>query len=276
MANSISAAPDVLNAPDAPDALQDLVDANHILFHEGVLDAFGHVSMRCADDPGRFLLSRSMAPALVAAADVFAFDLDGNPVADAAGNTIDGQPPAVFLERFIHSAIYRARPDVMAVVHSHSPAVIPFGVARNVTLRPICHMSGFLARGAPVFEIRDSAGPGSDLLIRDAALGQALAARLGTADVVLMRGHGATVAADSLRQAVYCAIYTEKNARLVLEARRLGDIEYLTDEEGLAAEATNAKQVNRAWDLWKRLARQTPTAWCGSPTSLTGTRGDTR
>lgn len=251
-------------APGAPvaiaDAMQDLVDANHILYHEGLLDAFGHVSMRSPQRADRFVLARSMAPALVTADDLLTFDLDANPVAHGDATPIEGTAPAVFLERFIHSAIYRARPDVMAVVHSHSPAVIPFGVVRNATLRPVCHMSGFLARGTPVFEIRDTAGPGSDLLIRDAALGQALAVRLGTATVVLMRGHGATVAASSLRQAVYCAIYTEKNARLVLDAGRLGDIEYLSDEEAFAAEATNAQQVNRAWDLWRRSARQSTVA----------------
>lgn len=230
----------------------DLVDAGHILFHEGVLDAFGHVSVR-APEGGHFLLSRSMAPAQVEAADILTFGLDGERV----GTTPGTSAPKVFLERFIHAAIYRARPDVRAIVHSHAPALIPFGVVRGATLRPICHMSGFLARGAPVFDIADAAGPDSDMLIRDNQLGDALAVSLRDAPIVLMRGHGVTVVAPSLRKAVYCAIYAQLNARLVLDAARLGgEIRYLSTEEGLAAEAANDGQIDRAWDLWRRAARQ--------------------
>lgn len=229
--------------------IADLVDAGHILFHEGVLDAFGHVSMRHPDQPDRFLLSRSMAPAQAGAADILTFGLDGE-LAEAGAHK-------VFLERYIHAAIYRARPEVRAVVHSHAPALIPFGVVQGATLRPICHMGGFLARGAPVFDIADAAGDGSDMLIRDNRLGDALATRLGNATVVLMRGHGVTVAADSLRKAVYCAIYAQTNARLVLDAARLGgDIRYLTEAEGLAAERANDGQIDRAWDLWRRTAHE--------------------
>ncbi|RYY84692.1 MAG: class II aldolase/adducin family protein, partial [Comamonadaceae bacterium] len=130
--------------------LNDLVAANHILADLGLVDAFGHVSARHDSQPGRFLLARNMAPALVEAGDVLQYDLDGTPL-DADGRR-------VYLERFIHGAIYRARPDVMAVVHSHSPAVLPFAVAKNARLRPVCHMSGFLGGGVPLFEIRDSAG----------------------------------------------------------------------------------------------------------------------
>src|SRR5437867_42002 len=121
------------------EVLQDLVDANHILFNEGVVDAFGHVSVRHQERPDRFLLSRSMAPGLVGPEDIIEFDLNGRSL-DSAGR------PA-YLERFIHAAVYRARPDVMAVVHSHSPSVVPFSVVKSVTLRPVCHMSGFLRSG---------------------------------------------------------------------------------------------------------------------------------
>jgi HCOMODA/2-hydroxy-3-carboxy-muconic semialdehyde decarboxylase len=229
-------------------AIRDVVDANHILFDQGVVDGFGHVSMRHPLRPDRFLLARSMAPALVAADDVLVFDLDGAPIA-AEGR-------AVYLERFIHGEIYRARPDVVAVVHSHSPAVVPFSVVRGTRLRPVCHMCGFLGAATPVFEIRDVAGRGSDLLIRDARLGAALARSLGQCAAVLMRGHGATVVGGSLRQAVFRAVYTEVGARLQAEAMRLGPVTYLTDDEAAAAAEANDAQIDRAWLLWLKAARR--------------------
>ena len=140
--------------------------ANHILYDQHVVDAFGHVSVRHDKRPDRFLLARSMAPALVTAADILEFDLDGNPVA-AAGR-------AVYLERFIHSEIYRVRPDVVAIVHSHSHAIIPFGVVRAHKLRAIFHMSAFVGTETPIFEIRECTGDGSDLLVRNAELGRRL------------------------------------------------------------------------------------------------------
>jgi HCOMODA/2-hydroxy-3-carboxy-muconic semialdehyde decarboxylase len=224
-----------------PALIAELVVANHILFRQGVVDSFGHVSARHDRDAGRFLLSRSMAPALVASADIMTFDLDSEPT-DARGR-------APYLERFIHGEIYRARPDVMAVVHSHSPAVIPFGVS-TTTLRPVSHMSGFLGEGAPVFEIRDAAGPASDMLIRDRALGAALARSLGAAAVALMRGHGSVAVGASIRQAVFRAVYTEMNARIAAEALRLGPVTYLTAEEAANVAAVNDRQIGRAWDLW--------------------------
>src|SRR5271154_748208 len=178
--------------------VQDLVAANRILAAEGVLDGFGHVSARHDKDPGRFLLARSMAPALVAAADLLEFDLDSNAI-DARGRT-------AYLERFIHSEIYRVHSEVQAIVHSHSPAVIPFGVV-GVALRPIFHLGGFLGVGVPVFEIRDAGGLATDMLIRNAALGAALAKTLGSAPAALMRGHGDGVVGRSVREAVFRAIY---------------------------------------------------------------------
>ena len=243
-----------MNPPDGqqPDVdcglLQDLVDANHILFNEGVLDAFGHVSARHDRRPDRFLLARNMAPGLVAAADIVEYEFDGTDV--------DGRGRRPYLERFIHGEIYRARPDVMAVVHSHSPAVVPFSVAKSAPLRPVFHMGGFLGTGAPVFEIRDTAGPATDLLVRNAALGAALAASLGSANVVLMRGHGSTVVAPTLRVAVYRAVYTEINARLLSDAMRLGPVELLTAEEAKAAMTANEGQIDRPWEFWKMQARR--------------------
>jgi ribulose-5-phosphate 4-epimerase/fuculose-1-phosphate aldolase len=227
--------------------IDDLVAANRILADQGVLDGFGHVSARHDKDPNRFLLARSMAPALVTAADIMEFDLDSNPF-DARGRT-------AYLERFIHSEIYKAHPDVRAVVHSHSPAVIPFGVV-GVSLRPIFHLGGFLGAGVPVFEIRDAGGEATDMLVRSPELGAALAKTLGSGPVALMRGHGDVVVGQSVRQAVFRAIYTEVNARLQSEALRLGQgqVVFLNDEEARRAAQTNSGQVGRPWELWKAQA----------------------
>jgi ribulose-5-phosphate 4-epimerase/fuculose-1-phosphate aldolase len=226
-----------------PDPLltRQLVLANRILYARGVVDGFGHVSVRQPGRAGTFLLSRSRAPALIEAADVGCYGLDGEPL---EGNL--GKP---YLERFIHSEIYRARPDVMAVVHSHSPSVIPFG-ATGHALRPVFHMSGFLGSGSAHFEIRDTAGD-SDLLIRSPALGKALAASLGGCACVLMRGHGSTVVGASLAHAVYRAVYTEVNARLQAAAMALGPPTYLTPAEAELAAAANDPQIPRAWALWE-------------------------
>ena len=239
-------APDSAGPPDAA-LLEDLVFANRILFDQGVVDGFGHISARHDKDPNRFLLSRSMAPGLVTPADIMEFDLDGTPV--------EPRGRAVYLERFIHGEIFRMYPRVTSVVHSHSPAVIPFGVSR-VALRPLYHMSGFLGAGAPVFEIRDTAGPATDMLIRSRELGQALARVVGDHPVVLMRGHGSVVVAPSVRQAVFRAVYTEQNARMESEALRLGDVTFLNEQEAERAMATNAGLVDRPWELWRKKAME--------------------
>ena len=244
----MTAASAAAQPPTADSALiEDLVAANRILYDQGVVDGFGHVSVRHDKNPEHFLLARSMAPGLVTAADIMEFDRDGN--------AIDPTGRAVYLERFIHSEIYKAHPEVKAVVHSHSPAVIPFGVT-SVRLRPVFHLSSFLAGGAPVFEIRDAGGSATDMLIRTPELGAALARTLGGAPVALMRGHGDVVVAPSLREAVFRAIYTEVNARLEAEALRLGQgqVVFLNDEEAANATKTNAGVVVRAWDLWKTRA----------------------
>jgi HCOMODA/2-hydroxy-3-carboxy-muconic semialdehyde decarboxylase len=226
--------------------IDDLVSANHILYQEGVVDGFGHVSVRDERDPERFLLSRSLAPARVRARDIMEFGLDGEPL------NARGRKP--YLERYIHSEIYRARPDVVAVVHSHSPSVIPFGVT-GTSLKPVFHMSGFLGAGTPVFEIRESGGPATDMLIRDRKLGAALARSLGTANFALMRGHGSVAVGVTLKQVVYRAIYAEVNARLQSEALRLGAINFLNDAEAANAARTNDSVIDRPWGLWKAKAK---------------------
>jgi len=223
----------------------DLVVANRILFDQAVLDGFGHVSVRSAGDPQRFLLARSMAAGLVGAEDIMEFDLEGAPV--------DSRGRAVFLERFIHSEIYRARPEVQAVVHSHSPNLVPFGVT-PAALRPLYHMTGFLGDGVPVFEIRKVAGEETNLLITDGRLGKALAETLGPRPAALMRGHGSVAVGGSLKQVVYRAIYMELNAKLQAEAMRLGRVNYLTAGEARGGAAVNDRMLHRPWELWKRKA----------------------
>jgi HCOMODA/2-hydroxy-3-carboxy-muconic semialdehyde decarboxylase len=231
-----------------PGLIDDLVAANRILYDQGVVDGFGHVSVRHNANADHFLLARSIAPGLVTSTNIMEFDRDGN--------AVDPQGRAVYLERFIHSEIYKTHPEVKAVVHSHSPAVISFGVT-SVPLRPIFHLSSFLRAGVPVFEIREAGGPATDILIRTPELGAALSRALGSAPVALMRGHGDVVVASSLKEAVFRAVYTEVNARLEAEALRLaptGQVTFLNDQEAANATATNAGMLLRAWDLWKTKA----------------------
>jgi ribulose-5-phosphate 4-epimerase/fuculose-1-phosphate aldolase len=222
----------------------DLVAANRILAMQGVLDAYGHVSARSDADPARFVMSRSLAPSLVTRADLMEHGPDSEPIGDARKG---------YLERYLHGEIYRQRPDVMAVVHSHADAVIPFAVTKGA-LRPVYHMASFLWTGVPVFEIR-GVQPESDLLIRDRRLGRALAGTLGKCACVLMRGHGMTVVGESLPEAVFRAVYTQANARLQgLAAHLPGPIEFLSEAEGRLSTAANRGTIERPWELWKKRA----------------------
>ena len=247
--------PDSVAADDAQpgpvasaDLIVDLVAANHILFDQGVVDAFGHVSVRHNARDDRFLLARNMAPGAVTADDIIEFTLDGDPV-NAAGRR-------VYLERFIHGEIYRRRPDVMSIVHSHSHSIVPLSVVKGVKLRALFHMAGFIGQNTPVFEIREAGGDGTDLLISNQALGRALAEKFDHADIALMRGHGSTVVGGSIPQAVYRAVYAELNAQYQLSAGQLGEIVYLTEAEGLACVTNVEGQVQRPWDLWKSQSAQ--------------------
>ena len=223
--------------------IEDLVAASRILAQHEVLDAYGHVSARSDRRPERFVMSRAIAPALVKVADLVEHGADSEAL---AGDARKG-----FIERYIHGEIYRSRPEVMAIVHSHAASVIPFGVTRT-KLRPIYHMGSFLWSGTPVFDIRNIRKE-NDLLIRDRSLGEALAASLGACNCVLMRGHGMTVVGQNVPEAVYRAIYTEMNARLQLQATLLeGPIEFLSDEEGRRATKANQGTLERPWELWKK------------------------
>ncbi|MFC5419189.1 class II aldolase/adducin family protein [Bosea eneae] len=230
-----------------PEIVEDLVAANHILFDQGVVDAFGHVSVRHDKRSDRFLLARNMAPSRVAAEDIVEFTLDGEAV-NANGRK-------VYLERFIHAEIFRRRPDVMAVIHSHSHSIVPLSVVKGMRLRAMFHMAGFVGQGAPVFEIREAGGDATDLLISNNQLGRALAEHFDGHDIVLMRGHGSTVVGGSIKQAVYRAVYAELNARYQLQAMQLGEVTYLTEGESRACVASIEAQVHRPWDMWLEQAR---------------------
>ncbi len=226
-----------------PDQIEDLVLASRILADHGILDAYGHVSVRSDRDAQHFFMSRSLAPVLVTRADILEYDLDCNPIGGTKQN--------LFLERFIHGEVYRARPDVKSVVHCHTPSLIPFGDT-DVALRAMFGLAGFLAVGVPVFEIRQSFGD-TDLLVRDAARGRALAHTLGDKPVALMRGHGAVVTGASLPLTVGRCIYLDLDARVQQETIALGTkkITYLTPEEG---KLSVADDYRRAWELWRREA----------------------
>jgi HCOMODA/2-hydroxy-3-carboxy-muconic semialdehyde decarboxylase len=219
--------------PIPAELVGDLVAANHILATEGIVDGYGHVSVRSPRNKERFLLSRSIAPESVTLADILEYGLDGEAV-DPKGKTS-------YKERYIHSEIYRARPDVNAVVHCHAP------------FRPMYHQSAFLAAGVPVFEIREAGGM-TNMLVETAALGRALAKTLADKPAALMRGHGAVVVADTIPNVVGRSIYLEINARVQAQAIALGGpVTYIDPEEARKYAASD--NYSRAWELWKKKAK---------------------
>ena len=232
--------------PVSPALLEDLAAAYRILEMEGVVDAYGHVSMRHPGNPNRFLMSRSLGPALVTPADIMEYDLDATP--------IDPQGRTSVLERFIHGEIYKARPDVMVVVHSHAPSVIPFSITQ-VPLRPVFHMATFLAGGVPVWDSRSVSDPAAQtLLVRNSTIGRSLAAALGKRPIALLRGHGNVVVGPNLQLTVRQAIYTEVNAKMLLAALSLGGpVNYISDAEAAAVEKMPG-DLTRGWELLKRQA----------------------
>jgi ribulose-5-phosphate 4-epimerase/fuculose-1-phosphate aldolase len=231
--------------PADPKLIEDVVIGNRILAIEGVLDAFGHVSVRHNRNPNRFLMSRSLAPALITPDDLIEYDLNGNAV-----NT---RGRAEYSERFIHAEIYRARPDVNSVAHSHAASVIPFGVT-TVPLRPVYHMAGFITEGIPIFDIRKAGGM-TDMLVKNSMLGRALAEALGNRPAILMRGHGMVAVGPGIPYAVGRSIYLEMNARIQMQAMTLGGgkVTYLDPEEARKVlEGGENRGYERAWELWKQ------------------------
>jgi ribulose-5-phosphate 4-epimerase/fuculose-1-phosphate aldolase len=235
--------------PDETDlgtALDDLVIANRILANEGVIDAFGHVSIRHPGRPDRYVLARSRSPELVERGDVMEFDLENGP--------IDPQWRTMYSERPIHGSIYRARPDVTSVCHNHARSLIPFSVTGAV-IRPIWHVAGCIGAEVPIWDVRSEFGD-TDLLVTTRAVGDSLARKLGSNRACRMRGHGAVVAAHDLKAVVFISVYLMINAALVKEARELGEVTYLSAEEVHLTEQMNlrARSQNRAWEYWARRA----------------------
>ena len=236
---------------DITPSLWQLVAANRILAHEGVVDAFGHVSLRHPENPDRYLLSQSRAPELVGMNDLMEFTLEGDP--------IDQERRPMYAERPIHGGVYEARPDVQAVVHNHSPAVIPFGVT-GTPLRPVFHLAAIMGDEVPVWDIRDRFG-NTNLLVTTMEQGRDLARCVGGGRAALMRGHGCVVAGSSLKEAVMAAIYLQVNARLLLDSLRLGNVTYLSagEVERMSETQRLPLSVNRAWEYWSMRAGCEPT-----------------
>src|SRR2546425_373257 len=223
-------------------AIRDVVTGNRILANEGVVDAYGHVSVRHPLDPGRYLLSRSRAPELVERGDIIEYDLAGNAVAG------DARPP--YLERFIHGAIYEARPEIQAVVHAHAEAVLPFTIT-STPLRPVTHMASFIGARLPLWDIRDRFGD-TNLLVVNMAQGRDLARSLAAERVVLMRGHGFSAAGRSLPEVIRMAVYMPVNARVLLEALRLGEVKALSpgEIEAHSSMKPDDPSMRRSWEYW--------------------------
>jgi len=230
--------------PTAPkELIAELVLANKILYGLDVVDAFGHISVRHPKDPDKYLMARHLPPGVVTPKDIVLFDLDSTPL------THSNKPQ--YSERFIHGEIYKLRPEVLSVVHCHARSLIPFGAAKGARLRPMSHMCGFLGCGVPVFEIR-KAGGNTDMLIRTPELGKALADTLGDKNVVLMRGHGATMIGISIPEVVFRAVYSMDNATVQMQSHLLaegGEVEFLNEEESELS--SRGRNVPRAWSLWK-------------------------
>ena len=229
-----------------PVQIEDLVAANRILAYHGVLDAFGHISIRHPKNPEHYLMSRWLAPALVAADDIAEYDLESV--------ALTHQGMQLYSERYIHSEIYKVRPDVQAIVHSHSPTVVPFSVTK-ATFRPILHNAAFLGAEVPVFDIREKFGP-TDMLVNRKERGAEVARILGKHNVALMRGHGNVVVGGNIQNVVWRAYYTEVNARMLATAIAVGGgpVEYLSPEEAEITDVSMQRVEARPWKLWKEKA----------------------
>jgi ribulose-5-phosphate 4-epimerase/fuculose-1-phosphate aldolase len=228
-------------------ALRDVVIANRILAHQGVVDAYGHVSIRHPLNPERFLLSRSRSPELVEERDIMEFTLDGKVVGD------DRRPP--YLERFIHGGIYESRPDVNAVVHSHAEETLAFGIS-DVPLKPVIHVASSMGPQIPVWDIAEKFGDNTNLLVVNQDQGRDLAKRLGAGRVTLMRGHGFAAGGGTIQDVVRLSVYLPVNARVLTAAMQLGRFKPLAAGEVESRGHFNPKAPEswRAWEYWARRA----------------------
>jgi len=228
-------------------AIGDLVIANRILAREDVVDAYGHVSIRHPSKPDHYLLSRSLSPEFVTRSDIIEFKLDGTPVNDA-------RPP--YLERFIHGAIYEARPEINAVIHSHAEDVLPFSISKTTPLCCVAHVASDMGAHVPVWDIADQFGDETNLLVINMAQGRDMAKKLGKNSVVLMRGHGFSAAADGLLKLVRMSVYLPRNCRILLSAMRLGEFKAMSEGEIRTRNNFRAgsPEMQRGWEFWARRA----------------------
>ena len=224
--------------------IEDLVIASRVCVEHGVIDAYGHVSARNPENPNTYFISRDLAPEFITENDILEMDMDSNP--------IDKNSPKSYNERFIHSEIYKARPDVMSIVHNHSHSVVPFSCT-TCELKPIFHMSAFIGLGVPNWDIRE-AQMGTDMLVRNSFLGKSLADKLGQHPAALMRGHGSVVVGEKIQVAVGRTIYLDQNAKMQYQAMMMSgtpmEIIYMDDSE--VAANVKWQEYYRSWDLWKR------------------------
>lgn len=224
---------------------QELVTATKILLNEGILDTFGHISARDPEDPQSFFLAQKLAPSLITTGDILRFNLDGE--------TSDNRPS--YLERYIHSEIYKARPDVQCVLHSHSPAVLPYCFT-DTPLRPVTHMGAFMGEAVPVYEIRDKQGDETDLFGGGHDVCADIAESLGDQTVVLMARHGVVNIGSSVREVVFRAFYLEQEAKALTTGLQIGKVKYLTSGEVKTAGALVGKQIDRGWDHWSQRLKE--------------------
>lgn len=227
-------------------AKRDLVIANRILAMQNVVDAYGHVSIRHPEDAGRFFLARSLSPELVTVDDIVEYTLDGKAINDT-------RPP--YLERFIHGALYEKRPDINNAIHAHAEALLPFGLTAT-PLKPVTHMSGSMGTEVPVWDIADTFGNGTNLLVTNRDQGLDMATKLGNNKVVLMRGHGFSAVHPHLIGLITMSVYLPANARVLLESLRLGHVRYMSDEEAAARFDNDpmAPAARRGWRMWAKKA----------------------
>jgi HCOMODA/2-hydroxy-3-carboxy-muconic semialdehyde decarboxylase len=229
--------------------IEDLVTANRILASHNVVDSFGHVSIRHPENPGHFLMARARAPMIIETGDIMEFTLDGK--------VVGREPGKPYSERFIHGAVLEARPDVMSVVHSHSPSVVPFTVVKKQRFGAIMHMAAPIGCDVPNWDIADKFGCCTNLLVTNMEMGRDLAQKLGSQNAALMRGHGSIVVGKSLREAVFTAIYMEVNAQMLTHAMSMGEVTYLAEGEVEANTKGRAGfTLERAWENWCRAANR--------------------
>lgn len=222
----------------------ELAVANRICAHEGVLEAFGHVSVRSPSNPNHYFLSRSRAPELVEPGDIYEYDLDSQPVRKY------DLPP--YSERVIHGEIYKARPDVMSVCHHHGAAFMPL-VTTGIDYMPVFHLGAVGGSKPPFWDQHDEFGD-TNLLVVKPEEGASLAKRLGQHSMVLMRRHGVTVVGKSVKDCVFRCVYSCRNAEYQVLAMQTGKIDPLTPGEVVEAGGISAKTTGqaRAWEYWSR------------------------